>query len=127
MLVETAMTDRITANLPSKDLDETERFYAHLGFATSFRDDAWMVMVRGPLEVEFFPHRELDPQTSWFSACVRVADVDALYSQWSAVGLPKGGIPRLTPPNDEPGGMRQACLVDCNGSLLRILAPAGGS
>lgn len=117
------MPDRITANLPARSLDATERFYAALGFVTTFKDDGWMILKRGPLELEFFPHPELDPKTSWFSACVRVDDVDALHAAWSSVGLGTHGIPRLTPPRDEPWGLRQANLVDEDGSLLRIIRP----
>ncbi len=117
------MTDRITANLPSRDLDATERFYRRLGFISSFKDDRWMVLRRGPLELEFFPYPDLDPTTSSFSACVRVDDVDAIHAAWLAAALPHEGIPRLTPPRDEAWGLRQAILIDLDGSLLRILGP----
>ncbi len=54
-----------------------------------------MILSRGSLEIEFFPHPELEPHTSWFSACVRVADVDRLYRDRSSAGLPDHGIPRI--------------------------------
>jgi len=73
------MGDVITANLPAKDFDETETFYRRLGFQVGFRDEGWMIISRGPLEIEFFPHPDLNPWESWFSACVRVDDVDALH------------------------------------------------
>ena len=117
------MTDRVTANLPARSFDETERFCARLGFERVFRDDGWMILARGPLEIEFFRHPELDPTTSWFSACVRVVDVDALHRAWSRAGLADAGIPRLTAPRDEPFGFRTFSLVDPNGNLLRCLAP----
>ena len=120
-----AGADRVTANLPARDFDETEAFYRALGFDTAHRDDGWMILVRGALEVEFFPHPDLVPADSWFSACVRVADVDALHADWSRAGLPGEGVPRLTPPRDEPFGFRTAALVDPNGSLLRCLSPSG--
>lgn len=118
--------DRITANLPARNLALTASFYERLGFVTNFRDDGWMILSRGPLELEFFPYPDLDPWSSSFSACVRVADVDALYTEWAQAGLPSQGIPRLTPPRDEPFGLRMAALVDLNGSLLRILGPPRG-
>ena len=71
------MGDVITANLPARDFCETAAFYERLGFEVEFRDEGWMILSRGPLEIEFFPHPGLDPAASWFSACVRVADVDA--------------------------------------------------
>ena len=118
-----AITDRVTANLPARDFDETEAFYRRLGFTVAHRDDGWMILVRGPLQIEFFPHSGLVPEDSWFSACVRVGDVDALHAEWSRAGLPDAGVPRLTTPRDESFGFRMAALVDPNGSLLRCLSP----
>ncbi len=117
------MRDRITANLPARSLDETASFYAALGFCARYKDPAWMIMSRGDLELEFFAHPELDPSSSWFSACVRVADLDGLHRAWTAAGLPTRGIPRITEPMEEPSGLRMFALVDPNGSLLRCLGP----
>ena len=117
------MRDRVTANLPARSFDETERFYAALGFERAFRDAGWMILARGPLEIEFFAHPEIDPAESWFSACVRVADVDALHGAWAGAGLPAEGVPRLTGPRDESSGFRMFALIDPNGSLLRCLSP----
>jgi uncharacterized glyoxalase superfamily protein PhnB len=117
------MPDRITANLPARSFSATAHFYERLGFKVDFRDEGWMIMTRGSLELEFFPHPDLEPAASWFSACVRVDDVDALHRAWSAATLPAHGIPRLTPPGDEPWGLRMFALVDENGSLLRCMSP----
>lgn len=119
------MKDRITANLPARDFSETATFYEKLGFVVAFRDAGWMILTRGPLEIEFFPYPDLDPATSSFGACVRVADVDALHRDWSSAALPQHGIPRLTPPRDEAFGFRMSALVDLNGSLLRCLTELG--
>ena len=116
------MGDRITANLPARSFDQTAAFYAALGFAPVFRDEGWMILRRGELKIEFFPHPELDPSTSWFSACVRVDDVDRLYAKWSKAGLPPSGIPRMTEPVDEAHGLRMFAVVDPNGSLLRCIS-----
>jgi len=51
------MTDQATANLPSRDLDKTAAFYEALGFKIGFKDDGWMILTRGDLQLEFFPHR----------------------------------------------------------------------
>ena len=117
------MSDVITANLPAIDFGETASFYERLGFQVDFRDEGWMILSRGPLEIEFFPHPGLEPADSWFSATVRVADVDSLHGAWSRVGLPGNGIPRLTAPQDEDWGFRMFTLVDPNGSLLRCMSP----
>lgn len=117
------MADRATANLPSRDLDKTEAFYAGLGFSTRFKDDGWMIMERGALELEFFPHQDLDPRTSCFSACFRVDDLDALYADFQKIGLSADcwSVPRMTPPQTEDFGLRLFALVDPDGSLLRCI------
>ena len=107
------MPDRITANLPARSLDRT----------AAFEDEGWMILRRGPLEIEFFPHPDLDPAVTATSACVRVADVDRLHAEWQSAGLPAQGIPRLTAPRDEPFGLRMFAMVDEDGNLLRCLSP----
>lgn len=117
------MPDRITANLPARDMTATQAFYARLGFAPSFRDDGWMILERGPLMLEFFPHPELDPATSWFSACLRVDDPDALQAEWGSLGLPtdQTAIPRITCFFRPGAAPRMFALVDPDGSLLRVI------
>ncbi len=115
--------DRATVNLPSRDLDKTEAFYSGLGFSTRFKDDGWMIMERGALELEFFPHTDLDPRTSCFSACFRVDDLDALYAGFSKVNLPMDcwSVPRMDKPETKPFGLRMFHVVDLDGSLLRCI------
>jgi hypothetical protein len=38
------LADTATPNLPSRNLDETSRFYAALGFSESWRDKGWMIL-----------------------------------------------------------------------------------
>lgn len=117
------MSDRTTPNLPSRDFVRTEAFYARLGFTSRYRDDNWMILARGDLVVEFFPHPDCDPKTSWFSACIRVDDLDALYEAFQAAGLsgdPRA-IPRITAPEARPPVPRMFALVDLDGSLWRCL------
>jgi hypothetical protein len=117
------MADRITANLPSRDFTATAAFYASLGFTESYRDSGWMILKRGALELEFFPHPELDPKTSWFSACLRVDDVDGLHQAWQAAGLPADpqSIPRLTGFFQPGAAPRMFALIDVDGALLRCM------
>ena len=121
------MRERITANLPARSLDAAQAFYARLGFETEFRDAGWLILRRGPLELEIFPDPDLDPLASAASACVRVAEVDRLHAEWGAAGLPGQGVPRMTAPQDQPFGWRMFVLVDPDGNLLRCLSPIGMS
>ncbi|MGH8584191.1 MAG: bleomycin resistance protein [Gammaproteobacteria bacterium] len=117
------MADHATPNLPSRDFGTTSRFYAALGFVESWRDDGWMILKRGELTLEFFPHPELDPLTSWFSCCLRLDDVDAFYAVCKAAGLPEicRGQPRLHPPRVEDWGGRIGALIDPDGNLVRLI------
>jgi hypothetical protein len=117
------MADRATPNLPSRDFEASARFYAALDFVESYRDEGWMILERGPIVLEFFPHPGLDPLTSWFSCCLRLDDLDAFYAVCKAAGLSEAGAgqPRLHPPRVEPSGKRIAALVDADGTLLRLI------
>ncbi|MEM9232605.1 MAG: bleomycin resistance protein [Pseudomonadota bacterium] len=119
------MADRITANLPSADFDRTEDFYGKLGFKRGYRDEGWMILVRGPFELEFFP-MPIDPKSSWFSACIRTDDLDALYADFEKAGLPDDdtSIPRISAPRAEPHGIRLFYLSDPDGSLIRVIDEA---
>ena len=114
----------VTANLPSRDLDRTEAFYARMGFRRSWRDDGWMILNRGDAVIEFFPHPDLIPAESWFSAFIRTDDLDGLLAEYAALDLPGAGIPRLHPGVQRvTDGLRMFGLVDPDGSLIRCLGP----
>ena len=121
------MSDRITANLPSRDFDATIAFYGRLGFDLAYRDQHWLILERGPLELEFFPYPYpypypyLDPAGSSFSACIRVDDLAGLYTDFAAAGLPDHGIPRLEPIRPIVDDLFMFGLIDPDGSLLRGL------
>ena len=118
------MTDQATPNLPARDFDATEAFYAPLGFTRRYRDDAWMILERGTLMLEFFPWPDLDPAQSSFGSCLRLDDLDGFYAQCRAAGIPERhtGAPRLAhPPHAMPWGGRMAAMLDLDGSLIRML------
>ena len=114
----------ITANLPARNFDETEQFYARLGFERLYRGDNWMIMARDGMWIEFFPHPELKPEDSWFSACLRLPTIDAIHAEWLALGLSTGneGFPRIAATAFTlEGAPRMFTLLDVNGSLWRVL------
>ena len=119
------MPDRVTPTLPSRDLAATARFYARLGFHERFRDQGWLIVERGPLQLEFFPHPGLDPLENIAGCCLRVGDARALHALFAGAGLSTAphDVPRLTAPVDEPWGFRAFALVDLDGNLLRGLEP----
>lgn len=114
------MADHVTPNLPSRDFDVTEAFYAKLGFATSWKDRGWMILQRGGLQLEFFPYPDLDPATSSFGCCLRLDDLDAMVALVNAAGAEEKstGLARLraaTPPHWQAG--------DKTGSAIAPLMP----
>lgn len=117
------MSDIAVPTLPSRDLGATSLFYRALGFIEHYRDDHWLIMARGTLTLEFFPHEHLDPATSDFQANLRVDDLDALHRNFAAAGIPQAmsGIPRLTPIDVQPWGARAAFMVDLDGTMLRLI------
>lgn len=97
-------------------------FYKRLGFeggSHSF-DSGYAILRRGPVELHFFTHKELQPAESSAGCYIRVSDVDSYYRSFSASPLPRSGIPRLEPPEDKPWGLREFAVVDPDGNLIRI-------
>jgi hypothetical protein len=114
--------DHATPNLPSRNFGKTAQFYSAIGFEQGFQDEGWMILSRGDIKIEFFPHADLNPLTSWFSCCFRLDDLDGFYTSCRAAGVPEAtnGHPRLQPPKEE-GDMRIGALIDPDGSLIRLI------
>ena len=112
-----------TPNLPSRDFHATADFYGRLGFVDAWRDPSWMILQRGPVTLEFFPHPDLEPSESWFSCCLRLDDADAFYAtcREAGVGVATTGFPRLHPLELQPWGARSGALIDLDGTLLRLI------
>jgi len=115
--------DRAVPNLPSRDFDATAQFYGGFGFTERYRADAWMILTRGPLELEFFLHPQVDPLSSGFQCTIRVADLDELWQEIQAIGVPvmDSGYPRLHEPRMQEWGLRAAFLVDVDGTQLTLI------
>lgn len=110
--------------LPSRNLEETWDFYERLGFAPWHRSRSsewgYGIISRGHLVVHFFLESELKAEQNDCSCYLRVRDADEIYEEFARLGLPRTGVPRLNPPEDQPWGMRELTLVDPSGNLLRI-------
>ena len=117
------MPDLATPNLPSRDFDETLRFYGSLGFVETWRDDGWMILKRGDLLVEFFRHPDFDPNASAFGSCFRLEDVTSFYREVLATGVREraSGRPSAHPPKRETWGGLVGAVIDPDGSLLRLV------
>lgn len=115
--------DRAVPNLPSRDFDVTESFYGGFGFERVFRDDGWMILARGGLQLEFFPHPDIDPAASDFMCSIRVSELDQLYDaiRRSGVAERATGAPRLHPVRMQPWGLRAGYLIDPDGTQLALI------
>jgi len=117
------MADHATPNLPSRDFEATARFYGALGFTETWRDQAWMILRRGGLTLEFFPYPDLDPAESSFGCCLRLDELERFYTVCKDAGLREAqtGTPRIVPARVEASGLRIAYMVDLDGSLVRMI------
>ncbi len=109
--------------MPSRNLDETLSFYRELGFEVIGRQRApypYAIVRRAEIELHFFEHPTVVPQTSMAGCYIRVDDADLLYEVCSQLSLERVGIPRMGVIEDKPWGMREFHIVDPNGNLLRI-------
>jgi catechol 2,3-dioxygenase-like lactoylglutathione lyase family enzyme len=113
------MLEKLSPLLPARDIPDTEAFWQRLGFHTVYDDADYLLMKREGAEVHFFRHAELDPSKCDHGAYLRPFDINALDSEWAALGLPAAGIPRLERASDKPWGMRELALLDLNGNLIR--------
>ena len=108
--------------MPSRDLAATADFYSSLGFEqTGLWPDEYLIVMRDEIGLHFFHSPDHDPATSDHGCYLYVADADALFAEFSGVGLPSAGIPRLHgSPHDSNYGLREFAVVDRDGNLLRI-------
>src|SRR5262245_55082544 len=110
--------------LPARDLDETRAFYERLGFQTAGwwprEFGGYAILNRGDLRMHFFAFKDISPKENYAQCYWRVQDVDALYAEYLACGVPNVGTPRLMPVEDTPWGMREFAIVDPNGNLVRV-------
>lgn len=121
------MPDLATPNLPSRTFDATAEFYGRLGFAQTWRDAGWMILERGTLKLEFFAHPDIDPATTAFGCCFRMADVAAFFEIVLAAGIPETttGWPRAHRPTRAAWGGLVGALIDPDGSLIHLVQAPG--
>lgn len=121
------MADRAVPNLPSRDFAATVSFYGGFGFEPAYRDDGWLILRRGELQLEFFSFADLVPEESSFMCSIRVDDVDELYRQIAQSGVVETtvGHPRLHPVRVQSWGQRAGFLIDLDGTQLHLIENGG--
>ena len=101
--------------LPAINIQETIMFYeSKLGFKT-FDQGGYVIMKKGGTELHFFlcTDKKLCENASCY---IKVSDIECLYSDLSALEIIdlKGQL------KDKRGGIKEFCVRDNNGILLRF-------
>ena len=113
------MLEKMSPILPSRNIANSEAFYARLGFRTIFKNGQYLLMRRENAEVHFFLHEKHRPEASDHAAYLRPSDIEALSSEFAKLELPRDGIPRFEPATVKPWRMKELAIVDPDGNLIR--------
>jgi len=118
------MSDRAVPILPSRNLDETLRFYQALDFENrGAPPQVWgyLILGRGDAELHFYEDRGVDPLSTAAMYYLYVEDAQQLFEEWSTriVADPLTGS-RISQPTATDYGMCEFAVVDRSGNLLRI-------
>ncbi len=119
------MGHKTIPTLPSRNFDETARFYKPLGFVEQARWPEYLILQHpdDDVELHFWLNSSLNPKENDVSCYIRwdtAAEARALYDSWRAIELANG---RLHPPTETDYGLLEFAVVDSFGNLIRI----GGS
>ena len=109
--------------LPVKNVDTAAALYRRLGFDVKIYDQRlsdgrtfYGFLRRGQIALHFELADELGRTRSPAAVYIYVDDPDALYAEWSALGV----IGNLDEPEDKEWGVREMTFSDPDGNLLRI-------
>lgn len=112
--------------LPTKDFEQSKRFYEALGFPKLLDGD---VAIFGAGSGGFILQRRHDE--AWASNMMMqlmVDDLDAWWAHVAALDLPaRFGVPSPRPPAMQPWGLRVAYVVDPAGVLWHIAERRAGA
>ncbi|HWJ97732.1 MAG TPA: VOC family protein [Acidimicrobiales bacterium] len=108
--------------LPVADLVRAVAWYERLGFRVRAFFDGYAILGLDGAELHLNELPGLPPATESVSgAYLRVADADAVFAVWTAMGAPT-----VAPPEDQPYGIREFATEDLDGNLWRIGAVIPG-
>ena len=112
------MLNQIVPKLPMQDKIHTRQFYTkHLGFEDiGYADfDGYLLLAKDQIEIHFFEHRDLDPDSNDGQVYIRTSDIDSLYKTFleNRVKIhPNGAL------SDKPWGQREFSILDPDHNLL---------
>ena len=98
--------------LYSTDLDRTAAYYAPLGLKLVERQDTYLVMGAGPVELHFTSGHLAPPPVQAF---LHVRDAGKLWKE-----LQGGSVVGIGPLEDHPSGLREFLVTDPDGNRIRV-------
>ena len=101
--------------LPVNDLTRSIAWYERLGFACAGEWDGYAILTFDGTELHLATGSAPPPGESSSGAYLRVSDADAVFARWTAVGAPV-----VSPPTDQPYGIREFATEDLDGNLWRV-------
>ena len=112
---------RVAPVFVTTDLARALATYAKLGFAVEAYggSDFYGFASRDGVEIHLTRINELDRATTTSCAYIWVDDADALFAEWSAVGV----AGQFHSPSDTDYGLREGAYVDPDGNLVRFGSP----
>jgi DNA-binding MarR family transcriptional regulator len=131
--------------LPTHDAATTAAFFRRLGFVRERgSDDGYQMFERDGIELHYTLVPDVDPFSTAGVTYISVPDVDAIYDELVAAGVPHPfgdghdatdalrarwaetrDLSRVGPPADKPWRVRELALADPTNNLLRIGQPIG--
>jgi hypothetical protein len=64
---------------------QTQAFYGRIGFACTHQEEGFMIVERDGVQLHLHPSNE--PPTGHWAFWIRVSNIEALYQEYSAVGV----------------------------------------
>jgi len=112
-------TLEIKAFVPSRDFEESKRFYAALGFEIPWTSED-LAYVRFEATSFLLQRFYVAEHAHNFQMHLLVKDVDAWYAHVLAVRIAEQFGVRVGQPQDQPWGMRDFTLYDPSGVVWRV-------
>lgn len=106
--------------LPVSDLTRAVAWYQRLGFAVVALHPGYGILELDGAEVHLNECDDLPgPHETWSGVYLHVADADAVFARWTAMGARA-----IAEPADQPYGLREFATEDLDGNLWRVGSPA---
>lgn len=109
----------VAPGMPTTDMERTIRDYTRMGFvAKVYEGGAFAILGRDGAELHFSLRTDHDPRRTAACIYVRVDDVDMLYGELRAVGVPMRRDPR-----DTDHRMRETVYIDADNNMIIFGSP----